>query len=136
MFNTHAMFQDEFKKLDSFKRLTFSTQVNIFDKNSNKYYTNPFIQLAYELYINNLIGSYNYKSNIDFQKSISYLTSADICNRYNISKTTLWRWQTQSPYNIPFPSPDMLGNCGSSHRYSITTILEWENLIRFKVNQI
>ena len=34
-----------------------------------------------------------------------YITSNQICETFDITKMTLWRWETMTPWGVPFPAP-------------------------------
>lgn len=53
-----------------------------------------------------------------------YLTTKDLCNRYSCSSRTLLRWMERK--NHPFPKP-RLTSSGSSNRWAIEDIAEWEH---------
>lgn len=56
--------------------------------------------------------------------SNKYLTTKQVCNRFNISTRTLHRWRT-GEHASPFPSPKMTGR-GSNNRWLLSDIESWE----------
>lgn len=56
-----------------------------------------------------------------------YLTSNNVCEMFHISKRTLNRWQENTPWGIPFPSPAFGSDGGTMKRYLTEDIIKWEN---------
>lgn len=56
-----------------------------------------------------------------------YFTTEDICDLFKITKVTLWRWQTKTPYGKPFPAPALSSPGGAPNRYLVSDVIDWEN---------
>ena len=56
-----------------------------------------------------------------------YLTTKQLCERYNCSARTLHRWMARD--SKPMPKPTMCG-AGSCNRWAIDDIEDWENSLR------
>lgn len=52
-----------------------------------------------------------------------YLTTADLCARYNCSSRTLYRWMEKK--NNPLPAPRMKPS-GSHNLWAIDDVEQWE----------
>jgi len=60
----------------------------------------------------------------EMKKISGYYTSTDLTERFKITKMTLSRWIKRE--NNPLPKPRLCG-AGSSNRWAIEDIEEWEN---------
>ena len=54
-----------------------------------------------------------------------YITSNQICETFDIIKMTLWRWETMTPWGVPFPAPAFPATRGSVKRYLIKDVNAW-----------
>ncbi|WP_433925083.1 helix-turn-helix transcriptional regulator [Vreelandella sp. 21] len=52
-----------------------------------------------------------------------YLTTREVCERYSIGRTTLYRWMQRK--SSPFPAPAISGNAGQN-RWRIEDIENYE----------
>ena len=55
-----------------------------------------------------------------------YITSNQICETFDITKMTLWRWETMTPWGVPFPAPAFPPTRGSVKRYLTKEVNAWE----------
>lgn len=53
-----------------------------------------------------------------------YLTTVEVCERFGISRTTLYRWRTRP--NNPFPAP-RISNTAGNNRWAIADIERYES---------
>ena len=63
-------------------------------------------------------------------KMIKYLTSNNICEMFHITKRTLNRWERNTQWGIPFPSPTFNSAGGAMKRYLAEDVMEWEKKCR------
>ncbi|MCU4496339.1 hypothetical protein [Acinetobacter ursingii] len=57
-----------------------------------------------------------------------YITSAEICERFRITKQTLNRWEKQTQWGLPFPAPALPSNGGCMKQYLLKEVNRWERL--------
>ncbi|MEX2373988.1 MAG: hypothetical protein WD942_00155, partial [Dehalococcoidia bacterium] len=62
------------------------------------------------------------------QPSSVYWAIPYLCERYSITRTTLWRWTREKT----FPAPISLGSSGSLSRWHADDVLAWEARLRGK----
>lgn len=54
-----------------------------------------------------------------------YMTTKQVCRRYNITSRTLSRWQDETAHHNPFPRPTKAA-FGSTNRWSKEVVMAWE----------
>ncbi|ENX55732.1 hypothetical protein MN869_15425 [Acinetobacter sp. NIPH1876] len=55
-----------------------------------------------------------------------YITSDQVCEMFGITKVSLWRWEKNTQWGMPFPAPAFPSVGGAPKRYLLSDVRNWE----------